>query len=154
VVDKSTEAELSTQQYALVPARNECVCFCADGSTGDFHGISPRALFTAILTDNRCETLLKVGQYDLLRHFVKTNYRNMDKLWSAVKVAMRHHYSIKETDLWCDMIETMTYLGKDILNPKFVCPDNLNEAQTIGNISKMRNLPKSVNAKQPKQHDI
>jgi hypothetical protein len=26
------------------------------------------------------------------------------------------------------MIETMTYLGKDILNPKFVCPDNLNEA--------------------------
>jgi uncharacterized protein YbaR (Trm112 family) len=99
-----------------------------NGFTGDFHGISPRALFTAILTDNRCETLLKVGLYDLLRHFVKTNYRNMDKLWSAVKVAMRHHYSIKEADLWCDMIETMTYLGKDILNPKFVCPDNLNEA--------------------------
>jgi uncharacterized protein YbaR (Trm112 family) len=133
--DWSSEMELRKEHYAhrIVPeyiySRISVIdTLKRNGFTGDFHGISPRALFTAILTDNRMETLLKVGQYDLLRHFVKTDFRNVDKYWQAVKVAIRHRYSIKEADLWCDLVDALLYLEKDIANPKFVCPDNLHEA--------------------------
>lgn len=97
-----------------------------NGFRGNFHGISPTALFRAILTDNRMETLLKCGQTELLRHFIKSDYYL--KYWPSVKVAIRHGYKVKDATLWCDLLSMLTYLGKDIHNPILICPGNLKEA--------------------------
>lgn len=97
-----------------------------NGFRGGFHGISPAALFRAILTDNRMETLLKCGQTELLRHFIKSDYYL--KYWPSVKVAIRHGYKVKDASLWCDLLSMLNNLGKDIHNPKLICPDNLKEA--------------------------
>jgi len=98
-----------------------------NGFRGDFHGISPAALFRAILTDNRMETLLKCGQTELLRHFAKSDY-HLSKHWHCVTIAIRHGYKVKDASLWCDLLSMLDYLGKDTHNPKLICPDNLNEA--------------------------
>ncbi len=97
-----------------------------NGFKGSFYGISPASLFTAILKDNRFETLLKCGQTELLRHFLKSDY-NL-KYWPSVKVALRHRYKVKDASLWCDLLSSLSYLGKDIHNPKLICPDCLKEA--------------------------
>lgn len=97
-----------------------------NGFKGSFHRISPAMLFTAILKDNRLETLLKCGQIELLQHFIKSGY--CLKFWPSVKVALRHQYKVKDASMWCDLLSSLNYLGKDIHNPKLICPDSLKEA--------------------------
>ena len=42
--------------------------------------------------------------------------------------AFVNSYTIPNGSLWIDYIDTLTRLGKDTHNPKFVCPKNLKEA--------------------------
>lgn len=45
---------------------------------------------------------------------------------TAVKIALRHNYDFKKVE-WKDLVDMLIYLGKDIHNPQFVCPENLME---------------------------
>ena len=48
---------------------------------------------------------------------------------SAVKIAVRHGKASYIYDsLWWDMLDSITYLKKDVRNPSIVCPENLREA--------------------------
>ncbi len=98
-----------------------------NGFNGDFHHCYPRALCKKLLTDNRIETAWKVGQYRLVRHSLSNSYE-FSRHWSSIKVAIRHKYQIKDPSLWYDMLNAMSYLGKDVLNPKFICPENLKKS--------------------------
>ena len=44
-----------------------------NGFNGEYHNILPYDLFTAILSDSRAETLLKAGQYPMLRHYIRSS---------------------------------------------------------------------------------
>ncbi|EKC43255.1 hypothetical protein OBE_18099, partial [human gut metagenome] len=44
-----------------------------NGFKGDYHNTLPYDLFTAILSDSRTETLLKAGQYAMLRHYIRSS---------------------------------------------------------------------------------
>lgn len=98
-----------------------------NGLKGGFHGCNPHSLVRLLLADNRIETLWKVGQFDLVRYFSKSSY-SLDRNWALVKIAMRHHYMVKDANLWCDMLDSLSYLGKDIRNPQLICPDNLKQS--------------------------
>ncbi|MCC8175160.1 MAG: PcfJ domain-containing protein [Bacteroidales bacterium] len=95
-----------------------------NGFKGDFMGCNPHILFPNLLSDNRFETLLKCGQYDLLRHFCKSDYY-LNKHWSSVKIALRHRYRIEDASMWIDLVDLLGYCGQDIRNPRLVCPANL-----------------------------
>lgn len=90
-----------------------------------FHNLTPFEMFHALITNNRAETLLKTGQTDLLRHFVRKGLRNIDTFWNSIRIAIRNGYKIKDGSMWCDYIDLLNYFGKDICSPKYVCPDNL-----------------------------
>ena len=70
------------------------------------------------LADARMETILKHSRKDFA--WFMTNHLT-DSLWSAYKIAIRHHYRIRSMQMWEDTIFQMEYLGMDIHNPKYIC---------------------------------
>ena len=95
-----------------------------NGFKDNFYGIVPTQLIPALLTDSRVETLLKAGRTDHLRYFL-ANMRTFEELWQSYKVAVRNGYEIVDISLWSDYVDTLRRLGKDIHNPKYLCPTDL-----------------------------
>ncbi len=95
-----------------------------NGYRGDLQGCSPHALLPALLSDPRYETLMKAGQYDLLRYFCKSDYY-LNKHWPSIRIALRHRYRVTDASMWIDLLDLLGYCGKDTHNPKLICPANL-----------------------------
>ena len=95
-----------------------------NGFKNDFHDIAPTTLISALLSDSRVETLLKAGRTDHLRYFLG-NRRTFEELWQSYKIAVRNGYEIVDISLWSDYVDTLRRLGKDIHNPKYLCPKDL-----------------------------
>ena len=96
-----------------------------NGFKGEFHNINPSLLFKDVLTDNRCETLLKTGYGNLLKYILQNNKRGFDRYWNSIKICIRNGYKIEDPSMWWDMVIALDYLGKDLHNPKYVCPADL-----------------------------
>ena len=96
-----------------------------NGFKGEFHNINPSLLFKEILTDCRCETLLKAGYGDLLRYILQNDKHDLDKYWNSIKICIRKGYKIEDPSIWWDMMIALDYLGKDLHNAKYVCPADL-----------------------------
>lgn len=59
-----------------------------NGFCGEYYGIHPLALFHSILTSSKAETLLKAGQCELLKHFVRSGFRNIDTYWNSIRICI------------------------------------------------------------------
>lgn len=97
--------------------------FCSDKA----REYNPTLLIKSLLTDNRIETLFKAQQYKLVKHLINSKWK-LTEFWPSIKIAMRHQYHIDDASLWWDLLNTLSSLGKDIRNPKYICPKNLKEA--------------------------
>ena len=95
-----------------------------NGFRDDFHDIAPTALIPALLSDSRAETLMKAGRMEHLRYFLN-NKSTFDACWQSYKVATRNGYEIEDISLWCDYVDMLRRLGKDIHSPKYLCPADL-----------------------------
>ena len=95
-----------------------------NGFKGSFHDIMPDDLWRLLLTDNFAETLFKCGQYALVG--MMANNRRFNR--TAAMICVRHGYIVKDADVWRDYIDTLAELGKDIHNPHYACPVNLEQA--------------------------
>ena len=95
-----------------------------NGFKGDYHNILPYDLFTAILSDSRAETLLKAGQYTMLRYYIRSSF-DMERYWASVKICIRNGYTISDGSMWRDTIDLLRHFGKDTNSPKYVCPTDL-----------------------------
>lgn len=98
-----------------------------NGFKGDFHGVSPVRLFKALLADPRIETLMKAGKIEEMKYFL-ANPRNADEFWASYLIAGRHGYHINNIGMWCDYLLMLKNLGKDLRNPKHICPEDFIEA--------------------------
>lgn len=101
-----------------------------NGLKGSFHNMQPRDVIEGLLKNNMFETLWKCKQYSLL-HALAYNwdrdYNDTDKM-AAVKIVLRHGYKVTDGKMWLDMIDMLKRAQKDIRNPKFVCPYDLEKA--------------------------
>ena len=95
-----------------------------NGFRDDFHDIAPTVLIPALLSDSRAETLLKAGRTKHLKYFLD-NSRAFDTCWQSYKIATRNGYDIEDISIWCDYVDMLRKLGKDIHSPKYVCPTDL-----------------------------
>ncbi len=90
------------------------------------YGQKPLDLFRILLSDNRAETLLKTGQTKLLKRLLDMGWqRNIDNYWESARICIRNNCTIKDATLWCDYIDFLHFLGKDLHNAKYVCPADL-----------------------------
>lgn len=95
------------------------------GFTGKTYGLTPFCLIHGLLACNRMETLLKIGQIPLLEYFSRHSYDRIDTYWPSVKIAARNGYIVPDGSLWCDYLDELRNFGKDLHNPKYVCPTDL-----------------------------
>ena len=98
-----------------------------NGFNGKCYGIAPTSLIPALLTDSRAETLMKAGRTEHLAYFL-SRPRNWDAYWPAYKITLRRSYAITDVALWCDYIDMLRRLGRDIHNAHYVCPEDLQRA--------------------------
>ena len=99
-----------------------------NGFNGEYHKILPYDLFKAILSDSRAETLLKAGQYTMLRYCMHRSL-NIGEYWASVKICIRNGYTIPDGSMWRDYIDLLQHFGKDTNSPKYVCPQDLKAEQ-------------------------
>lgn len=95
-----------------------------NGFKGDYHNILPYDLFKAILSDSKAETLLKAGQYPILRHYLQSSF-DIRQYWASIKICIRNGYTITDGSMWRDTIDLLRHFGKDTNSPKYVCPTDL-----------------------------
>ena len=95
-----------------------------NGFNGELHDIAPTQLILALLTDSRAETMMKAGRYKDLRHLLSRG-KGFDNYWNSYKLTLRHNYIIGDIALWSDYVDMLKRLGKDIHNPKYICPSDL-----------------------------
>lgn len=115
----------SVSPCALVGKSSAIPELFRNGFNWQYHDCNPASLFSLLLKDNRIETLWKVGQYDLVRHFMKVGIYHLYRYWPSIRIAIRHHYNIKDSTVWLDLISFLFELREDIHNPKLICPINL-----------------------------
>ncbi len=96
-----------------------------NGFKGEFHNLTPLDMFRTLLSSNQAETLYKIEETELFKHFAKRDMVGIDNYWASIKVAVRNNYKITDGDMWCDYIDLLRHFGKDTNNPKYICPLNL-----------------------------
>lgn len=110
-----------------------------NGFMGKFHDVMPDDLWRLLLTDNFAETLFKCRQYALVG--MLANKRKFSR--EAAMTCVRHGYIVKDADVWRDYTDRLVELGKDVRNPHYACPadlehahDELLEMKNAANIAK------------------
>lgn len=112
--------------YKVYPRKSIIQEVKRNGYRNNCYGYTMFGFFTNLLSDSKFETLLKAGQYDLIK-YNRDHHRNVEKYWQAIKICIRNNYKIIDASLWIDYIKFLDYFDKDIRNMKYVCPENLNE---------------------------
>ena len=96
-----------------------------NGFRSDLQGIEPAKLIPALLANPKVETLMKAGQYDLLRHCLHSS-THLEDYWPSVKICIRNGYTHTR---WLNVVRPpSTCCGewaRDTHSPKYVCPADL-----------------------------
>ena len=83
-----------------------------NGFRTSFHGLCPEDVFTGLLTDNRFETLWKIGRYTWANAYLHNDRQRIIKYWrSVLKCPAR---TKEEIILWLDYFDLLEYFGKPI----------------------------------------
>lgn len=110
---------------AIYPRQRVLPQIKRNGFKGEYNDLAPFGLFHSILTDNKTETLLKTKQFSLLNHFIRTRHQNIEDYWASIRICNRNGYTITDGSIWCDYVNMLRHLGKDIRSPKYLCPTDL-----------------------------
>ena len=125
----STKLEIrnSKEEHNIIPTlfypcQNLIPELKRSGYNGSFCTPSPFVLFNLLLSDSRAETLLKAHKINILKHFIKNGFINLDKYWASLKICFRNNYEITDVSMWCDYIDLLQFFNKDLRNAKYICP--------------------------------
>lgn len=138
--------------YKIYPHRSILPTLKRNGFKGHFYGILHHKLFSLLLSDTYAETLVKAGQYSMLKHYSSTTLKQdfLAKYWNSIKICMRAGYLISDASIWCDYIDLLAYFRKDLRNAKYVCPENLKHAHDRL-VSKKREMERKKKVEQIKK---
>ncbi len=116
--------------YKVCPGGKVLSIIKRNGYKGYTYGFAPQWLFPKLLTDNRAETLYKTKQLDVLAK-MESRARDIHYYWKSICICTRNNYIIKSATTWFDYLNLLLYFNKDIRNPKYICPDNLNNEHDL-----------------------
>lgn len=85
------------------------------------------AVFKRLLTHDKSEWLVKTKQFPMFWYQLR-NGDYVIRYEHSVKICVRNHYIIKDGSIWNDMMDALSYFGKDTHNAHYVCPSNLMKA--------------------------
>lgn len=82
-----------------------------NGFRGDFHGLVPEDVLTALLTDNRFETLWKTGRLTLARMYLRGHKERISRYWKPL--TRLPELSHDDTLILLDYMELLEFFHKD-----------------------------------------
>ena len=94
-----------------------------NGFRGDFHGFNPEDVFCNLLLDNRFETLWKLGLFDMAEYYLYNGKKRVVKYWR--QVLQLRTKSVRDYGIWFDYLDLLEYFHKDVRNPGYVFPQDL-----------------------------
>jgi hypothetical protein len=142
----SHELRVAINPHRIYPEMSILPIFKRNGIKRSFHAIAPHTLCLLILKDQMAETLLKSGQFDLLRHY-SSNIHSIST-WRSVKICIRNKYKIKDVSMWLDYLDLLRYFKKDTHNPFYICPINLKKVH-----DKLMHKKEAIQEKQRLERD-
>jgi hypothetical protein len=92
--------------------------------TDEQTGIRVDDMFRAVNVSPFWETVIKRSP-QLFKLLEKRGMTTDSEKTAAVRVALRHGYDVQTTE-WADLVEMLKFVGKDLHNPKYVAPADLN----------------------------
>ena len=81
----------------------------------------------ALLTSRHAETVVKQGQYDVFLYMVREKLHELQYM-PSLNICHRNRYVISDASMYFDMLSFLERTGKDIRNPKYICPEDLYNA--------------------------
>lgn len=120
----------NVQYNSVCPGRKILPAVKRNGFTGSFHGMYQHILFSAILSSPNNETLFKSGQISAFKHSAErmNGALEVGRLWPSLKICIRNNYIVHDFQTWRDYVRMISDMGRDINNPKYVCPADLHAA--------------------------
>ena len=91
----------------------------ADGETG----LRVDRMFRAVNTSPFWETVIKRDP-KMFKWCESGGFTEDKEMTAAVRIAMRYKYDFQNPE-WSDLVSMLRYLGKDLHNPFYVCPRDL-----------------------------
>lgn len=120
--------------YPIAPGRKIIPNLKRNGYKPDFSGFTPSVFIKEILGNSRFETLFKLHQWNLIDYILR-NPREGKRRWRQIKIALRHNCRYFDhsysTSTWFDHLSYLKYFNKDLNNPKFICPKDLDGEHKI-----------------------
>jgi hypothetical protein len=112
---------------AIHPDSKVMPIFQRNGFTPDVSYCRPFDLLMMLKNNSIAETLIKSGQYDMVRYLL---YREnpVKNYWDSIKICIRNKYTVQDSSDYLDYLDLLVHFGKDIRNPKYICPDDLHKA--------------------------
>lgn len=98
-----------------------------NGFDGNFHEIRPLSLFSMLLSIPQAETLMKEGNFEMLK-YMANNTAEVKHFWASYIIAKRHGYEIPNIPTWFDYLRMLERFGRDTRSPKLIAPANLFDA--------------------------
>lgn len=83
-----------------------------------------------ILTSRHAETVVKQGQYDVFLYMVREKLHELQYM-PSLNICHRNKYMISDASIYFDMLSFLEATGKDIRNPKYICPKDLYKAHEV-----------------------
>lgn len=113
--------------YFVYPRKRFIPQMKRNGFTGDFLNLPPNVFSRNLLGCNEYEYLLKTNQKSVFYHLANRCDKTIPYKY-AINICHRNNYIIEDANLWFDMLQTLSALGKDLHNPHYICPANLRMA--------------------------
>lgn len=101
-----------------------------NGFDGDFRKHSESGLFITLLSNNKMETLWKLGKYEIFDRFYNRE-KELNTIWPQLLIAFKHKYDLSDYFIWQDYIGFLKYFNKDVTNAALVCPTDLKRQHDI-----------------------
>ena len=96
-----------------------------NGLRTSFHGMGAADVMSALLSDNRFETLWKLGMYGFAKRYLYSGKEWVTGHWKQVIRSHSAGYRIKDAGMWMDYIDLLETFGKDTENGNLIFPENL-----------------------------
>ena len=94
------------------------------------HNLQGLTFLTAYktLSYSQAETLLKAKQYSLFNYIGVESTGKVLHHWPSIKIAIRNNFQVNDASLWLDYLDLLEFFTKDTRSPKFLFPNDLNNA--------------------------
>lgn len=101
-----------------------------NGFNGDLRKHSEVGLFVTLLSNNKMETLWKLGKYEIFERYYDRQ-KELNDIWPQILIAFKQNYNLSDYYIWKDYIGFLKYFNKDVTNAVLVCPVDLKRQHDI-----------------------